>query len=215
MSFINKIKKALSSKEVKNFKESVSEKIEDIKEDVSETAKKIDKKYDISEKIDDVKEKVSGEYSELDKKYSITGKIEGIKEKADEIAENAKDEIVDLKEKIESKFEGKISYDDFVKVEMKVGKIISAEKIKKSDKLMLLKVDIGEEEPRQIVSGISKFFDNPSEYLKGKQALFVTNLEPRTIFGYESNGMIIALTDNEHSTLLQPMIEIKNGTKAG
>ncbi len=226
MSFLKKIKNILKSKEVTALKEDISEKINDVKEDISETASKIDKKFDISEKVEDLKDKIEDKYEEVDKKYSITGKLDGIKDKADDIADDlkekaeklaqeAKEKTEQIKNKIETTLDNKISYDDFTKVEMKVGEIISAEQIKKSDKLMLLKVDIGEKEPRQVVSGIAKFFENPSEFLKGKQAVFVTNLEPRTIFGYESNGMIVALSDDKNSTLINPMIKIKNGTQAG
>jgi methionine--tRNA ligase beta chain len=226
MSFLQKIKNIIKSKEVKDLKNDFTDKLDDLKKDASETISKIDDKFEISEKIEDVKEKIEDKYEEVDKKYSITGKIDGIKEKADDIADDikekaehaaaeAKEKAMALKNKIELSRDNKISYDDFTKVEMKVGEIISAEQIKKSDKLMLLKVDVGEEEPRQVVSGIAKFFDEPTEFLTGKQAIFVTNLEPRTIFGYESNGMIVALTDSENSTLINPMKKIKNGTQAG
>ncbi|MGB0915055.1 MAG: DALR domain-containing protein, partial [Crocinitomicaceae bacterium] len=61
--------------------------------------------------------------------------------------------------------------------------------IEKSDKLLILTVDLGEEEPRQIVSGIALYYED-EQSLVGRQGMFVTNLEPRTIFGYESNGSV-------------------------
>ena len=86
-----------------------------------------------------------------------------------------------------------ISYEDFKKAEIKIGKIISAEKIPDTDKLLLLKVDFAEESPRQIVSGIALHFPDPSSLI-GVKCAFITNLEPRTIRGYESQGMILAVS---------------------
>lgn len=84
-----------------------------------------------------------------------------------------------------------ISYEDFKKVEIKIGKIISAEKIPETDKLLLLKVDFAEDSPRQIVSGIAPYFLDPLSLI-GVKCAFATNLEPRMIRGYESRGMILA-----------------------
>ena len=84
-----------------------------------------------------------------------------------------------------------ITFDDFKKVEIKVGKILSAEKIEGSDKLLKLSVELGEESPRTIVSGIAGYFPEP-ESIVGKKCAFATNIEPRTIFGIPSNGMILA-----------------------
>ena len=108
-----------------------------------------------------------------------------------------------------------ISYDDFAKVEISAGKILSAEKIADTDKLLKLLVDFGEGSgPRQIVSGISAYFPEP-EILVGKICMFVTNLESRKIRGYESNGMLFALSDSEGNfSLLEPNENIKIGTKA-
>jgi methionyl-tRNA synthetase len=107
-----------------------------------------------------------------------------------------------------------ISYEDFAKVEIKAGKIISAEKISDTDKLLKLMVDFAEEKPRQIVSGISLYFPDPA-VLVGKTCMFVTNLEPRTIKGFESNGMLFALSTPEGNfSLLEPNSTIPVGTKA-
>lgn len=108
----------------------------------------------------------------------------------------------------------KISYDDFAKVEIKAGKILSAEKIPDTDKLLKLSVDFAESSPRQIVSGISMYFPDPA-VLIGKTCMFVTNLEPRMIKGYESNGMLFALsTSDGNFSLLEPNSTIPAGTKA-
>jgi methionyl-tRNA synthetase len=89
--------------------------------------------------------------------------------------------------------EPKITYDDFKKVEIKIGQILTVERIEKSEKLLKLSVDFKEEGgPRQILSGIAKYFPN-IEDLIGKKCPFVTNLEPKPLMGLESNGMILAV----------------------
>lgn len=107
-----------------------------------------------------------------------------------------------------------INYDDFAKVEIKVGKIISAEKIEGSEKLLKLMVDFAETEPRQIVSGIAKYFPD-EQVLVGKKTMFVTNLEPRKLMGHESNGMLFAVsTDDGAFSLFEVDDDIPAGTKA-
>jgi methionine--tRNA ligase beta chain len=121
-----------------------------------------------------------------------------------------------------------ITYDDFKKVEITVGNILSAEKIPDTDKLLKLSVDFAETKevlnadgtktitsaPRQIVSGISTYFPDPT-VLVGKTCMFVTNLEPRTIKGHESNGMLFAVsTEAGAFSLLEPNSSIPPGTKA-
>ena len=91
-----------------------------------------------------------------------------------------------------------ISIDDFKKVQIKVGEIVSAEKIPDTDKLLKLSVKFGEE-IRQIVSGISAYFGDPNA-LVGIKCAFAYNLEPRVIRGYESQGMIMAATDEATGT---------------
>ena len=107
-----------------------------------------------------------------------------------------------------------INYDEFAKVEIKVGKIVSAEKIPDTDKLLKLMVDFAEESgPRQIVSGIAMYFPEAG-VLVGKKAMFVTNLEPRTIKGHESNGMLFAVSSENNFSLLEPVGDIPVGTRA-
>lgn len=148
-----------------------------------------------------------------------------------------------------------ISYEEFKKVEIRAGKILSAEKVPDTDKLLKLSVDFGEFEevpkiesadstvpvgsdeaqlivsptasptvplevpqpkskPRQIVSGISGYFPDPS-VLVGKTCMFVTNLEPRTIKGLESNGMLFAVSTKEGGfSLLEPNNTITPGSMA-
>lgn len=113
-----------------------------------------------------------------------------------------------------------ISYEEFKKVEVRAGKILSAEKIPDTDKLLKLSVDFGEKnpegnsQPRQIVSGISMHFPDPA-VLVGKTCMFVTNLEPRTIKGHESNGMLFAVSTPEGGfSLLEPNSSITPGSQA-
>jgi len=108
----------------------------------------------------------------------------------------------------------KINFDEFKKVEIAVGKILSAEKVPDTDKLLKLSVDFAEENPRQIISGISMYFPE-CEVLIGKKCMFVVNLEPRNIKGLESNGMILAVsTEDGKFSLLEPNAEIPAGTRA-
>ena len=105
-----------------------------------------------------------------------------------------------------------ILYEDFKKVEIKIGKIINAEKIPGTDKLLLLKVDFAEESPRQIVSGIALYFPDPSS-LVGIKCAFATNLEPRIIRGYESQGMILAVGEEDSSfSILKTDDSVKEGS---
>ena len=93
-----------------------------------------------------------------------------------------------------------ISIDDFKKVEIKAGKIISAEPVAESEKLLKLQVDFGEEAPRQVISGIKKFV-KPEDIID-KTYAFATNLEPREIMGLKSEAMILAVSgDDFFSTL--------------
>jgi methionyl-tRNA synthetase len=107
-----------------------------------------------------------------------------------------------------------INIEDFKKVDIVVGKILSAEKVPETDKLLKLSVDLGEEAPRQIISGISLYFPDCS-VLVGKKCMFVGNLEPRVIKGLESNGMVLAVsTEDGKFSLLEPADEIPVGTHA-
>lgn len=108
----------------------------------------------------------------------------------------------------------KITFDDFKKVELTVGKILSAEKVPETDKLLKLSVDLGEGTPRQIISGIAPYFPDPLT-LVGKKSMFVSNIPVRTIKGLESNGMILAVsTEDGKFSLLEPSGEIPVGAKA-
>ena len=109
--------------------------------------------------------------------------------------------------------DAKIPYDTFSQVEMRVGEILSAERVPETDRLLRLSVNLGEAEPRQIISGIADYFPD-LETLVHKKCVFVANLAPRTIKGLESNGMILAATAADGTfALMVPGGDIPPGTK--
>ncbi len=95
---------------------------------------------------------------------------------------------------------------------MRVGKILSAENIEGSEKLLKLSVSFGEENPRTVLSGIKKYFPEPG-VLVGKKCGFVTNLEPRQMMGLESQAMIMAASTDEKINLFEVSEDIPEGTK--
>ena len=101
--------------------------------------------------------------------------------------------------------------DDFSKLEIRIGTVTEATIVEGADKLYKLTVDLGELEPRQILSGIREYVS--VEDLVGKQFPFVANLAPRTIRGLVSNGMILAGNDSESFALLNPTKQLTNGTR--
>ncbi len=106
-----------------------------------------------------------------------------------------------------------ISFDDFLKVELKVGEIIACEAVPKSNKLLKETVKFGDE-VRTVVSGIAKQFT--PEQLVGKKVVFVTNLAPRKICGITSQGMILAAEDeNGNFSLVTPEKDVASGTRLG
>jgi methionyl-tRNA synthetase len=106
---------------------------------------------------------------------------------------------------------GEISFDNFEKLDIRIGEILSAEKVPSADKLLKLTVDVGEEKPRTIISGIAESFPDPS-VLIGKKYPFLLNIEPRTIKGYESQGMILAVDAGRIISLFSPENDVPNGS---
>ncbi len=102
-----------------------------------------------------------------------------------------------------------IEFADFQKLDLRVGTIIAAEQHPDADKLLRFDVDLGEEKPRQIISGIAEFF-NPAE-LVGKKVVVVVNLPPRKLRGLVSHGMILTAEKDEHLSLLTSVAP--NGSK--
>lgn len=105
-----------------------------------------------------------------------------------------------------------ITIDDFAKVQLKVGTVLSAEKLPKADKLLKLQVDLGEESPRQIIAGIAAVY--PPETLIGRQVIVVANLQPAKLRGELSQGMLLAADlGDKGMVLLKPDAETANGAK--
>jgi methionyl-tRNA synthetase len=105
-----------------------------------------------------------------------------------------------------------IAYDDFAKLDLRVGKILSAERVPKSDKLLKLSVDLGEREPRTIVAGIAEAV--APEQAVGKRVAVVANLAKRAIRGIESNGMLLAAGEPSLGlTLVEVPGELPPGTR--
>ena len=107
----------------------------------------------------------------------------------------AKEDAEKKEEKKEIAGLAKIGIDDFAKVEIRVGKVLDCENVKRSNKLLKFTIDDGSKEPRTIVSGIAKWY-KPEE-LKGKNIVFVANLKPVKLCGVESNGMILSAECSE------------------
>ncbi len=104
-----------------------------------------------------------------------------------------------------------ISFNDFAKLEIKIGEVRTAERVPETDKLLKLNVDFGEEEPRQIISGIAEHVS--AEEMVGRRYPFITNLEPRVIRGLESQGMILAVSTSEGGfSLLEPTADVPPGS---
>jgi methionyl-tRNA synthetase len=108
----------------------------------------------------------------------------------------------------------KINYEEFSKIDVRVGTIINVQKVENSDKLLKLEVDFGEFGKRQILTGIAKWYK--PEDLVGVQTTFVINLEARKLMGMESQGMIFALglDDNRKPVFLLPRESVENGEGA-
>ncbi len=104
----------------------------------------------------------------------------------------------------------KVSYLDWKKLDIRTAKIEAAEDLPGKDKLFKLLVDIGDEK-RTVVAGIKKFYSR--EELVGKMIVFLSNLEPKKIAGIESNGMILAIFDENKLSVLIPDKEMKIGLR--
>lgn len=103
-----------------------------------------------------------------------------------------------------------INYDDFSKLDIRIGTILEAEPVPETTKLLKLKVDLGDEQ-RTLVAGIAETYT--PEKIIGKQIPILTNLEPKTIKGVESNGMILAIDIEGKAILLKPLKKVLNGSK--
>lgn len=146
----------------------------------------------------------------VSKAEQLFPRIEKGKMIEDRIQKTDKKEIKEGKKKVTEGVKELITIDDFARVELRIGKVISAERVEKSEKLLKLKIDIGEE--RQIVAGIAKAY-TPDDLI-GKKVVVVTNLKPAKLMGIESYGMLLAATDEEgRLSVLTLDREVKQGAR--
>lgn len=110
-----------------------------------------------------------------------------------------------------------ISYEDFQKIELRTAKVLSAERVEGSEKLLCLKLDAGDKTEdgspvkRQIVAGIGKRYT--PEQMLNRSIIIVANLEPRTLMGLESQGMLLAANDDQGPVVLMPEHEVAAGVE--
>ncbi|MBI2026042.1 MAG: methionine--tRNA ligase subunit beta [Candidatus Levybacteria bacterium] len=102
-----------------------------------------------------------------------------------------------------------VTFDDFKKIEIRIGKVLTCEKIENADKLLRLQVDFGDFK-RQIISGILQWYQ--PEDLEGKLLPFIVNLEPRNFRGEESQGMLMAIEGEDKPIFLEPSKDVKIGS---
>ena len=106
--------------------------------------------------------------------------------------------------------EPEIEFDDFAKVDLRVGKVIACEEVKKSRKLLKLTVEVGKE-TRTILSGIKSSYS--AQDMVGKNVIIVANLKPRTMCGIESRGMVLAVGEGDDIVLVAPEKKVKSGIR--
>lgn len=109
-----------------------------------------------------------------------------------------------------------INFEDFKKIELRVAKILGAERIEGSEKLLKLQLDAGDKDEaglsavRQVIAGIGKVY--APENLIGREIVIVANLEPRKLMGLESQGMLLAASDKQGPVFLMPEHEVPPGS---
>lgn len=133
--------------------------------------------------------------------------------KAAETVKEVKKEVAEAGEFVFEPLAPNIAFDDFTKVDLRIGKILDCKKVEKSRKLLQLTIDIGEKEPRNIFSGIAAFY-NPED-LVGKLTVVVANLEPRKMMGGVSQGMLLSASDGSEKTTGLYLLEPFPGAKPG
>ncbi|MCX8159112.1 MAG: methionine--tRNA ligase [Candidatus Pacearchaeota archaeon] len=170
---------------------------------IPETSEKISKIFNFEISLKEIDKPLK--ITKIKKAPILFQKIEN-KMAQKQIEENKK------QEQTETKNNQLINYNDFSKIELKVGKILNAEDVQNADKLYKLEVSFGNEK-RTILAGIKQHYSK--EYLKGKKAVFVTNLEPRKMKGLISEGMILAAVSDDESKIIfiSPEKDIQEGTK--
>ena len=153
-------------------------------------------------------------FGQLENGICVTKKLEILFQRLDEkevmVKVNAIQEKIAQKREAEAKKKSMIEPSDFEKVDLRVGKVVSCEKHPDSDKLLILKVDLGEGTPRQIVSGIAKSYT--AGQMISKSVVVVANLKPAIIRGIESNGMLLAGKDDKELAVVE-VNDLSAGTR--
>lgn len=182
---------------------------------IPETAEKIAKTLGFDIKYENILKNL--DYKAIKKAEILFKKIETEEKK--EIKQESKQEKKKPDSKLNKSPEGiasmadLVKYDDFAKLDLRVGTIKKVEDIEGADKLYKLSVDTGEDKERTICAGIKMFYTK--DELKGKQIIVICNLEPRKMRGIESNGMLLAAANADDSKviLLSPEKKIDSGSK--
>jgi methionyl-tRNA synthetase len=104
-----------------------------------------------------------------------------------------------------------IAYTDFKALDLVVGTVLSVEDHPNADKLFVLQVDIGEEEPRQLLAGLRGYY--AAEELQGRQLVVLANLQPAVMRGMESQGMLLAAQEGETVAIISPEKPLAPGSK--
>lgn len=173
-----------------------------------EKLRELDSLKEFGAKIDGVKvEQKDAIFNRIDIPKTLK-EMEEIAAKTKKVAAAKKEE---RKENIEGVMDiSQIAIDDFAKVDLRVGQILTAEKVEGADKLLKFSVKVGEEE-RTIVSGIAKHY-TPDE-LVGKEVIVVANLKPAKLRGIMSEGMLLCAVDGDKVVLITPMVNVNSGSK--
>ena len=108
-----------------------------------------------------------------------------------------------------------VAFEDFEKLDIRVGLVTDCQRVKKSKKLLQFTIDDGSGQPRTILSGIAQWYEKPEE-LVGRRVLFVANFEPRKMMGLESQGMILSAVDFDGSlSVVTTTKDVKPGSQVG
>ena len=129
-------------------------------------------------------------------------RVETKKDQAKADKKEAKAKKKDKEKKKAEAPEGMITIDQFAQVKLRLGKVLEAEPVPKTDKLMRMRIDLGEDEPRQIIAGIAQHY--APEDLVGQQVVVVANLMPAKLRGLESNGMVLACVSDDRVRIVNP-----------
>ncbi|HEY5586415.1 MAG TPA: methionine--tRNA ligase [Ruminiclostridium sp.] len=164
-------------------------------------------RIDIKKELEEI-EKMSGVGNKPVEKAQKAEKVEKV-EKVKESAKATEKVVAEVDNETDANL---ITIDDFSKVELRVAKVIEAEKVEKADKLLKLKLQVGDE-TRQVVSGIAKYY-TPEEMV-GKTLILVANLKPVKLRGIESQGMILAATNENGLSLVTIDKDLGSGAHVG